>query len=259
MKIYLDLLIFINFICDFLVLLSVSIMLKRNVKLKRLIFASLFGSITIFLLFISVSNILLFVIKLFLASIIVILAFGYKSIKYFFNNLLYFFINSLVMGGFIYFLNLKLKNNLIENELLSSYLILIIFSPIILYIYIRACLKIKYKYSLVYKIDIYVNNKIFKLNAYYDTGNTLLDPYKKRSILIVNKNIFNNLKTNYLIVPINTISGSYLLKCFKPSKVFISSVGYIKEVLVGLSEEKIKLEGIDCLINKKILEENYEN
>lgn len=33
--------------------------------------------------------------------------------------------------------------------------------------------------KLHYKVDIYINNNIIKMNAYLDTGNTLTDPYKK--------------------------------------------------------------------------------
>ncbi len=255
MKIYLDILIIVNFICDFILMLSVSIMLKRNIKISRLILSSFVGTSSLIIIFVDINNTILFLLKLMLASLMIIIAFGYKDIKYFFNNLLYFFINSLIIGGFIYFINLKIKYNFIQNELFNNYLILVIFSPIILYIYIRACLKIKYKYSLFYKINIYVDEKTYKLNGYYDTGNVLKDPYKKRSIIIVNKNIFNDLKSKYLLVPIYTVDGSYLLKCFKPSKIYIDKVGKIDNVLIGLSKEKIKLEGIDCLINKQILEE----
>lgn len=255
MKVYIDLLFLINFFCDFLVLLSVSIILKRNSKLKKIILASLFGSISTFVIFININSLQLFLLKVFLSSLIIIIAFNFKDIKYFLNNLLYFFINSLIMGGFMYFINLKFENNFLNNELLYNYIILVIFSPIIIYIYIRACLKIKYKYSLVYKINVYVKKEVYKLNGYYDTGNALVDPYKKRTIMIANKNKFKNLKLNYLLVPVSTISGNYLLKCFKPDRIYIKDIGNISNALIGLSEENIKIEGVDCLINKKILEE----
>lgn len=260
MKVYIDVLMIINFICDLLLLISVSIILKRNVKIQKIILAALFGMLSTFIVFLNIGNIALIFLKILLGSIIVIIAFKFKNIKYFFNNLLYFFINSILLGGFIYFINLKInKNNFFGNELFLNFGIFVIFVPIIIYIYIRTCLKLKYKYSIRYKIDIYIKNKIVKLNGYYDTGTTIIDPYKKRIIILANKKIFENLKLRFLLVPYNTINGKYLMKCFKPDIVYIDKIGVVKNILIGLVEEEIKIEGIDCLINKKVLEGIYEN
>ncbi len=255
MKIYLDLLFLINFICDSLILLSVSIILRRNIKLKRIFLSALIGSFSFFVILININPILLFLLKLILASIIVIVCFKYKNIRYFLNNLLYFFINSLILGGSIYLINLKLDNFAIKNELLFNFIILVIFSPVIIYIYIRTCLKLKNEYSLRYKVDVYINSKIINLNGFYDTGNTLIDPYKRRSVIIVDKKYFEGMKLNILLVPINTVNGIYLLECFKPDAVYIKGVGIKYNLLIGMSEDEICIEGIDCLLNKRILED----
>ncbi len=253
MKIYLDILLLINFFCDFLILYSISIILKRNIKIRRIILASLFGSISIIVLFIKLDSIILFLLKLTLASIMIIIAFGYKNFKYFINNLVFFFLNSLLLGGFIYLINLKIKNNVI-NSLFGNIILLLIFSPLIVYLYTKYLLKLKNNYSLKYKIDIYIKGHIVNLCGYYDTGSVLKDPYKHRPIIVVNNKHFKNINLNYLLVPCETVNDKFLMKCFKPDNIYIKGIGNINNVLIGLSKESINIEEVDCLINKNILE-----
>ena len=258
MEVYIDILILINFFCDFLILYSVSIILKYNIKLRRLILASLIGSLSIIVLFIKLNNILLFILKLILASIMNYIAFGYKNIKYFITNIIYFFLNNILLGGFIYLVNLKLKNDLINN-IFGDYTSLIIFSPFVIYIYTKYLLKLRNNYSLKYKIDIYIKGQVLRLCGYYDTGAIIKDPYKNRNIIVINKDLININNLNYLLVPCNTINSSYLMKCFKPDYVYIDKVGNIDNVLIGISSKKISIDGVDCLINKDILEGYNEN
>lgn len=64
MKIYLDLVLFLNFAFDFLLLSSVSIVLKRNIKINNIIIGAFIGSLSILLLFIKISNFTLFILKI---------------------------------------------------------------------------------------------------------------------------------------------------------------------------------------------------
>ena len=258
MKVYIDILILINFFCDFLVLYSVSIILRHNIKFRRLTLSSIIGSLSTFILFIKLNNILLFLIKLLLASIMVFISFGYKNINYFLKNIIYFFLNNILLGGFIYLINLKLKNNIIDS-LFGNYLILIIFSPLIIYTYTKYLLGLKNNYSLKYKIDIYIKGQVLNLCGYYDTGLTMKDPYSRKNIIIINRNILNINNLNYMLVPYNTVDSHYLMKCFKPDYVYIEGVGNVENTLIGVSSKKINIDGIDCLINKNILEGYNEN
>lgn len=260
MKIYVDILLLINFFCDFLILYSVSIILRYNIKLFKIILGSLVGSLSIIVLFIKLNNILLFLLKLALASFMIIVSFGYKNIRYFIKNLIYFYLNSLILGGFIYLINLKLKNSII-NSLFCNYLI-IIFSPLIIYVYAKYLLDLKNNYALKYKIDIYIKGQVISLQGYYDTGAIIKDPYNKKPIIIVNKNVIKLDDINYLLVPCNTINGDFLMKCFKPDYIYIENLGNIDNVLIGISNQKINIDGVECLINKNIVEgynENFRN
>lgn len=259
MKIYIDILLLINFFCDFLILYSVSTLLKRNVKLRRIILASLFGGISIVILFVKVNGLFLLILKFILAAIMILIAFGYKNIKYFINNLIYFFFNSLLLGGFIYLINLKLRNSVIKSLFNNNIIILVVCTPLIIYIYTKYLLKLKNFYSLKYKIDIYIKGQVINLSAYNDTGMNIVDPYKGRPIIIIDKGFINERNLKYLLIPCNTVNDSFLMKCYKADNVFIKGIGNIQNVLIGVTPQKIKIDGVNSLINKNILEDNYEN
>ena len=58
MTIYIDVLFLINFIFDFMLLLTVNVALKRYSKIFRMVLASLLGSISLISLFVPMSSLL---------------------------------------------------------------------------------------------------------------------------------------------------------------------------------------------------------
>ena len=54
MKVYIDIVFFTNFLFDFILLLSVNIILKRNMKIYRIILGALTGTLTLLMLFIRI-------------------------------------------------------------------------------------------------------------------------------------------------------------------------------------------------------------
>ncbi|MBQ3142012.1 MAG: sigma-E processing peptidase SpoIIGA [Bacilli bacterium] len=257
MKVYIDNLLFINFIFDTLILLTISIILKRNVRFRKIIIGGIFASLSVLSLFISINFILLFFLKIILMFLIVVITFGYKDLKYTLSNIFYFFIVNIVYGGFLYFLNIEFSYKNIglvfyKGKISISYLFLIIISPIILYIYTKGTLKLKNEYSLMKKVDVYLKNgKIIKLNGYLDTANKLVDPYKKRMVIITNsKKVLKNITDeNILLVPYNTIDSSGLIKCILPSKVFIEDYGTKDNILIGYISKDFNINGVNCLLN----------
>ena len=182
MKVYIDLILILNFIIDFLILITISIILRRNAKLKRILLSTLVGTLSILVLFFNMNNFVLFIFKLALSILLVLIAFGYKDIKYFFNNILYFYTTSILLGGFLYYLNIqigykKIGLTFINNNIKLNFLVVVIFSPFILYIYIRQIKELKLFYSNRKKVNVYLDDMIIELNGYVDTGNTLIEPY----------------------------------------------------------------------------------
>ncbi len=239
--IYIDELIILNFIIDFLILKTTSKILKLNTTRLKIILSSLFGEISLLYLFINLNNIELTIFKLLIGIIMNLIAFGFNDIKEFVKNLIYFYMFSFFLGGTLYYLKIE---SLVKYQ---YYLILI---PLIMNILKYFTYNLKNIISLRHKVTIYLKNgKILYLNGYMDTGNTLKDPYSNKNVIIINKEI----NENYFLVPFKTIDNSSFIKCFKPKKVYIDGLGERNDIVVGISNKKFK--GFNCLLNYNLMEE----
>lgn len=251
MTVYIDLVCIINFIYDFLILLTVSYTLKRNRKIYYYILSSLIGVLSIFLLFLKINNIILFLLKILISVIMVIVAFGYKSIKYTISNIIYFYMTSIILAGFLYLI----KGN--SSNFNLNYIVLLIIGPIILFIYYKSNKKLKNTYSDYYKIKIVFDNIEYNLVSFYDNGNNLKDPISRKSIIIVENSrlekIYNIRSPVY--VPVITVKGTHLMKCFKPSYIILNDKK-IYNYLIGESSIKFS-DGVECLLNKSLKEDGY--
>ena len=238
MTVYVDLVFLLNLFFDFVLLLTVNNTLKRNTSLKKLIFGSFVGSLTIFFLFLPISSFLLF---------------------YFIQNLGYLYMTSTVLGGFLYFLNLSFSEShyglVFSYDTISiNYLFLVIFSPVMLYIYVKQRREVHH-YEKYYPVTIYfLNGKKVTLNSFLDTGNTLTDPLTKKKIIVVNRSKIPVSKTHFYYVPFQTVKFHGVMKCMKIKAIEIAgctSTNY----LVGIGEENFLEDGVDCLLNSYCLED----
>ena len=249
MTVYIDGLLFLNFYLDFLLLLTVVVILKKNVKLFRIILGSFLGSLTILVLFFEIGSLELFFIKIYLSFIMCIVCFGYHNLKSFLINVGCFYMVSILLGGFLYFLNITFsyKNNglvFFNNGISVNALFLILVSPIILYFYLKQMKMFKSKVVCFFKTNIYVGKKVLNLNGYLDTGNSLT--YKSKPVILTN--IDNNFRNKKIYIPYIVIGGSGVLECIKVRKVEVIGIGVFENVYLGFSKD-FKLAGADVLLN----------
>lgn len=255
MTIYIDLLLFLNFAFDFLLLLTTSIVLKRNVKIFNIIIGAFIGSLSILVLFFNINSFQLFLIKLYLSILMCLFTFYYKDLKYTFVNIGTFYLVSILFGGFLYLLNIEFSYKhegaiFYNNGLSINVIILFIISPIILYIYIRQAKYFTKKVKNYYKVDIKIGKRVFNFNGYLDTGNTL--SYNGLPVILINQKIKTRKKK--VLVPYTVIGGSGLLECIKV-KVYVHGMGDF-DVLLGYAEN-MNISGVDVLLNSE-MEGNYD-
>ncbi len=255
MTIYIDIILLINFIIDLLLLLSVSFLLKRRASITRIIISSSIGSLSTLLLFVIHNNFLLLIYKLLISIIMIIITFKYNNFHYFKDNLIYLYIISIILGGTIYLINNQISsinNGLIftSNNLKINLFLLIIITPIIIYKYLITTKNYQITYSNYYDIDIYYNDLCIKGTAFLDTGNNLKDPYFKRPIILINKELINEPVKTFL-VPYSVVNNQKgLLEVFSPKKIIINNKK-CKKTLLGLSD--ININGIKIILNKEVL------
>ena len=260
MKIYLDYIFLVNFLFDFILLFGISIVLKRNISKLRLFLGSLFGGLSFFLILFPISSFLFFVIKMLLGLIMLIITFSYKNFKYTLNNFLFIIILSILLGGFLYFIDIELGYSHVGMLFFTkgkkyNLLILVICSLLLILFYTRYLLKFKTLNGTKYKCSIFYKNREYNLSGYLDTGNDLV--YLNKPVLILNKNILR-VKTN-LLIPFTSLNGSGIMKGFVCNKLYIDGYGYFKKVIIGIANDKFHLEGADIILNMKLMEGKNEN
>ena len=125
---------------------------KESENIKRLFISALFGGLSLGILFLPFNKILLFIIKISVSILMVLIAFKYKNIKYTLINLLYLYMCSIILGGFLYMLDIefsyKREGMIFYFDGLSiNYILLLLLGPLILVLYICEHKKFKSTYN----------------------------------------------------------------------------------------------------------------
>ena len=256
MKVYIDLIFFINFSFDFLILLTVGIILKRKVKLIRILLGSLVGGLSIFLLFIRLNSISLFFLKVIISILMILISFNYKDRNYFIKNIVTLYFISIILGGFLYYLNnqFSLKNNglvFINNGFSINYILLVIISPIILYFYIKQVKELRINNNFYYDVSFIYKNKKYNYKGFIDTGNKLYDPYLNLPVILLHDYKINI--DNPIYIPYHNINGNGIIKAFKINSILLNNNKVNKKIIVGLVDDKFNIDGISILLHSDLL------
>ena len=240
MIIYVDIVFLLNVFLDFLLLMGVSVILTRNVKVKKLIIGSLIGGGSTLLLFVNISSLESILLKFILGLIMVLATFGYCSLKYTLNNLFYLYTISFSIGGVMY---------LLMDYGYYNYIVLILGFIVVLYFYIKEIKEYQANYVNYYKVIVYIKNKKYQLTGYLDTGNKLYDSFK-HPVIIVSKNISYQ-DEDIIYVPYVSLNNNGVIKCIKTNKIIINKKVF-NNYLVGLSKDKITIDGVNCILHSKM-------
>ena len=181
----------------------------------------------------------------------VLITFGkYK----FFNRLFQLYVVSIFLGGSIYLINDSLGYKVssflfINNGYSINLIILLIISPIIIYLYVKEFVSLKKKLNTTYNVTIKINNKKIKLEGFLDTGNKLIDPYFHRPIILLSKKYIDLRGEKIIYVPFSSLNNNGLLKCIIPEYILIDNKKY-NNILIGISENL----SYDCILNERLFD-----
>lgn len=256
MKIYLDLIFFLNFFFDFILLFATKYILKEKVKFYRLFLGSLLGAFSLLFLFLKINSFQLFILKIMISMGMILGTFGVKN---FYKNYLYFYIISIFLGGFVYLLNISFSYRnkgviFFSNGLSINLLVILVLSPVIIYLYVKEMKFYKNNISNIFLVDIVIGKKKYQLRGYLDTGNTLEDPYQRRSVILLDLKKMKLEKERIIYVPYKTISDTGVIKCYQTDSVVINQKEF-KNILIGDIKNKFHLENSDCILPNKIKED----
>lgn len=261
--IYIDVLIFINMIIDFLILDITKVILSINIKYKKVFLGSIISSLFSLLIFLPATfPILNLFINLLINIIIVLLTFGNCTVSTFIKRLICYLAVNIVFAGIIMAIfSLNKSEILIVGN--GTYYFEI--SPVLLIILTLICYFILYfskrilgKQLVAEKICRIVaelDGKSYFFSGKVDTGCDLREPFSNSPVIIAEKSIFNVLNLNnscFRIVPFSSLGGNGILKAVKLDKLFIDDKPINKEVYIGFCENILKGD-IKALISNEII------
>lgn len=248
MVVYIDLIFIVNLIFDGTLLLSVDLLLKRNTKKKRILLGAIVGEISIITLFVHLSNFMNFIFKILLSFLMSIGAFSYKDLKYTALNTIYLYLVGMILGGFEYYLYNEFQ---IGSSYGFKYLVILLLSPLALYLYYHLSKKLKNDYNNRYAIKIIYAGNIFDGIGYLDSGNKLVSPINGKIIILVEKEYILYHKLKLFPVPYNALNHHGLIYCFSPDEVYVNGKKQ-SNLLIGLSEKKFNIDGCNILLNARM-------
>lgn len=241
LKIYYEYIVILNFLLDFMILYGTKRILKRKQSIIRLLLASLFGAMTTILLFVQISSFELFFIKIIFSIIMILIGFGKND---FFHNIFYFYIMSIIVGGSVYLFDLR-------NSSLFYYIGLLCVSCGSVFIFVYEYLQYQKVFHHKYCVTIIYHKKKYLLEGFIDTGNRLVSPIKKESVILVNLS-FDMKQVIY--VPYKALNTSGVIPCIRPDKVIINKREF-HHCLIGISKDKFDLNGMNCILPNIFKEE----
>ncbi len=258
MVIYLDTLIFINIIIDYLLLCTTGLILKRNYSVIRTILASLIGGVESLYIFVQTDYMILdIVFKIFSCGLIILIANGLK--KGFFLSYLLFLGLSFTLNGAVTLIYELLGPSTFYSENFINYFnispVLIIFLTILIYISVKIVQRILSRNKKIYTAHLILNisSKEFKYRALVDSGNSIYDPFGDSMVFIVDnaesKIITDKIPEKLLeirkrIVPVRTVTNSCILNAIRFDKAMVVTKDnkfIFNNPIIAFSNEKLEI------------------
>ena len=287
--IYIDVLIFVNFIVNYFILLATQRICRQRAGTLRIFLADALASVCSLAVFLpetgAISGVML---RLAVSSAVVLTAFGFRDCKRFFSLLGGFFAVSFAYAGICFgiWAVFKPKGMIIKNDIVYfdvSPLLLICTSAVcyVLLMLLKKHFSNDEGTSLEYTVEITINGQTSSLKGFLDTGNMLYDCFSECPVIIAKKkyihnsaipnfsfaggekglkqldgsvNLPENLK-GFRLIPYCVVGSKGVLPAFKPDGVVISDgkTEYKPDCcLVALSDEQTG--EWEALLGKNIFE-----
>ena len=260
--IYIDVLFFSNLIINFILLYAAGFCVNRKSVFFRNLTAAAVGAVYLCVMFFSKYTIIeSFGFKLIISVAMVFISFNFKKANEFFKTLGVYYILNFVLAGGIFFANSILNICVQTNgavyfkttffSMAVGIMIVVVFGGGFFYIVKKSILSKEIEKELIL---YYCDNEI-RLKAFVDTGNSLIDPLSRASVVVVSKSKLSHIIDNtpiekiknFRIIPCNTITDKCgTLYGFKPDKL----IYHEKELnaVVAMSETLIDSD-YDAIIN----------
>lgn len=191
-----------NLVIDFLILYLSCKILKHKVVFWELALSSCVGTACALVMpIINLPTYAMVFFKLTLGAIMVLISLPCNNFKKAFISFMGFILMTAGMGGICFFLLFMISGDISIN-LLTTYSSQIPVGVILLvcsltFYFVNKLIKLIYKKRMlntfIYETTFLNDGKEIKIDAYLDSGNTLIDPITNKPVVIINFTLFNKL------------------------------------------------------------------
>jgi stage II sporulation protein GA (sporulation sigma-E factor processing peptidase) len=201
--IYLDVIWFLNFCTDFLLLSLTGLFLKRDLKKLRLFTGTLIASCYVIVIFSPMSYLFYHpLFKLIFSMLLMVIVFGYKKFSYFMQNLCMFYFVTFMIGGGMFAVHYFLQSDWEVIKSLTeakstgygdpiSWSFVLIGFPSLWYFSKHRVEHLevrKIHYDQIADVTIQIEDFRFTIKGLIDSGNQLTDPITKIPVMILDIN-----------------------------------------------------------------------
>jgi stage II sporulation protein GA (sporulation sigma-E factor processing peptidase) len=273
-----------NFIIDFILLFITGKLVKRVIILKRLIAASLIGSLYVIVtLYAGKEFMNNFIVKFSISVLMIMIAYDSKGILTNIRVIICFYITSLIMVGIISALYILTYDKLTVNAIIMS----IFTGYAALHFFFKEIKDRIVKHNYKRKVNVSICGKSKTFRGYIDTGNELTDPITGKPVMVVNidcikeilgdelcnkimefyenksyeKLIDENNSINLRVIKYKTISNSgENMVCIVPDEIEIinNNKSILVDAIIGIHPKRISMDDYDALLFKKLLDWEVE-
>ena len=224
MEIYADLFVLINCLCDGTVTALTALLLKRRVKKRRILAASLLGGLyALVYLLLYPSPLLLALLSVLTTLFMVLAAFGFHGPAAFCRALFVFYLMSLAAGGMVGILN-NLFTYLLPSRGLSLLLLLLLLFALFIFGLFAGKIFLLEQKRRVATLCFSLEGKDYRLKGLLDSGNLLTDPFSGSPAVLVDPTVFERPPFCDRVLHIHTPAGKRELPAFLPEKAEINGI-----------------------------------
>ncbi len=285
--IYVDILIAVNLVIDFLMLLSSAKLMSYKPKRFRLLLGAVFASLLSLLILTDINPVLLFFVKILGLAAAVFITFGFKTPTMFIKALVVFLGVNFVFAGVVaavWFLlspaGMMMKNGVVYFNISPIALILSAAAAYLIMTLIEYILKKREKPEQIYSIKIAIDNKTTEINALYDTGNNIVDAISGHPVTVCELDSIcellpyedvvaisefvckgGELNSSFLVkkkmklVPYHVINSNGIMVCIEPDSIEVKTQGEYRKINseIGITSCKLSQGEFQAILNSKCL------
>ncbi len=262
--VYVDVLVIINIYINYALLLLTCFVRKYNPDRLRLLMSSLFGGLySLIILVPDISETAVSLSRIPALVIMVYLAFGYGGVRKFLKQIFAFLGINLVFAGAMFLLwllaapeNMYFNSGVVYFGIDALTLVLLTIGAYVLIRLVALFTKSRIPQNFIYDVSIFLSGKEHKCRGFYDSGNSLCDPFSGEGVVIVDINVvketvgedmFEKFESaqgdiRMKLIPVKSLSGEKLLPSFRVEKIIIKGIENnisLEKPIIALCKEKI--------------------